>query len=195
MQHKKLLLSVGFASFVYLFAWGYAGATLAYDKERAHTFLTEASKIALNEGLKTEYEYSHGGEIRTKDYFRGIYAAGINSSYTIDASIETIPLNKPGNYPVKYTVHLRDRYGQEDIREYYKLFRVKDTKAPEIKFNADVVDMECASVGQVCYLDDIPFISIRCISDIPNGGNETTFDENLKLASKRCANIINEFCS
>ena len=63
------------------------------------------------------------------------------------------------------------------------------------KFNADVVDMECASVAQVCYLDDIPFISIRCISDIPNGGNETTFDENLKLASKRCANIINEFCS
>lgn len=62
------------------------------------------------------------------------------------------------------------------------------------KFNADVVDMECASVGQVCYLDDIPFISIRCVSDIPNGGNQTTFDENLKLASKRCANIINEFC-
>ena len=62
------------------------------------------------------------------------------------------------------------------------------------KFNADAVDMECASVGQVCYLDDIPFISIRCISDIPNGSNETTFDENLKLASKRCANIINDFC-
>ena len=63
------------------------------------------------------------------------------------------------------------------------------------KFKADVVDMECASVGQVCYLDNIPFISIRCISDIPNGGNQKTFDENLKLASKRCANIINEFCS
>ncbi len=63
------------------------------------------------------------------------------------------------------------------------------------KFNADVVDMECASVGQVCYLDNIPFISIRCISDIPDGKNENTFNENLKLASKRCANIINEFCS
>lgn len=62
------------------------------------------------------------------------------------------------------------------------------------KFNADVVDMECAAVGQVCYLDDIPFISIRCISDIPNGKNQTTFDENLKLASTRCANIINKFC-
>ena len=61
------------------------------------------------------------------------------------------------------------------------------------KFNADVVDMECASVGQVCYLDNIPFISVRCISDIPNGNNQNTYDENLKLASKRCANIISEF--
>ena len=62
------------------------------------------------------------------------------------------------------------------------------------KFNADVVDMECAAVAQVCYLDDIPFISVRCISDIPDGKNENTFDENLKLASKRCAKIEYEFC-
>ncbi len=62
------------------------------------------------------------------------------------------------------------------------------------KFNADVVDMECASVAQVCYLDNIPFASVRCISDIPNGSNDKTFDENLKLASKRCAKILYEFC-
>lgn len=61
------------------------------------------------------------------------------------------------------------------------------------KFNADVVDMECAAIGQVCYLDDIPFIAIRSISDTPNGKNASTFDENLKLASKRCANILKEF--
>ena len=62
------------------------------------------------------------------------------------------------------------------------------------KFNADVVDMECAAVGQVCYLDNIPFISIRCISDVPDGQNEKTFDDNLKLASKRCAKLIYDFC-
>lgn len=62
------------------------------------------------------------------------------------------------------------------------------------KFNADVVDMECAAVGQVCYLDSIPFISIRCISDVPDGQNEKTFDDNLKLASKRCAKLIYDFC-
>ncbi len=60
------------------------------------------------------------------------------------------------------------------------------------KFNADVVDMECAAIAQVCYLDNVPFIVIRSISDTPNGKNATTFDENLKLASKRCANILKE---
>lgn len=61
------------------------------------------------------------------------------------------------------------------------------------KFDADVVDMECAAIGQVCYLDNIPFMAIRAISDTPNGRNASTFDENLKLASKRCANILKEF--
>jgi adenosylhomocysteine nucleosidase len=61
------------------------------------------------------------------------------------------------------------------------------------KFDADVVDMECAAIAQVCYLDNIPFIVIRSISDAPNGKNAKTFDENLKLASKRCANLLKEF--
>lgn len=61
------------------------------------------------------------------------------------------------------------------------------------KFDADVVDMECAAIGQVCYLDNVPFMAIRAISDTPNGKNASTFDENLKLASKRCANILKEF--
>lgn len=61
------------------------------------------------------------------------------------------------------------------------------------KFNADVVDMECGAIAQTCYLDNIPFIVIRSISDTPNGKNAETFDNNIKLASKRCANILKEF--
>lgn len=63
------------------------------------------------------------------------------------------------------------------------------------KFDADVVDMECAAIAQVAYLDNIPFISMRCISDIPNNNNAKTFDENLELASKRCAILLHDFCS
>ncbi|MBO6243169.1 MAG: 5'-methylthioadenosine/adenosylhomocysteine nucleosidase [Clostridia bacterium] len=61
------------------------------------------------------------------------------------------------------------------------------------KFNADVVDMECGAMAQVCYLDKVPFIVVRSISDTPNRKNATIFEENLKLASQRCAEILNEF--
>lgn len=63
------------------------------------------------------------------------------------------------------------------------------------KFNADVVDMECAAIAQVCYLNEKPFIAIRSISDSPNGNNVSVYDNNLKFASKRCANILKEFLS
>lgn len=61
------------------------------------------------------------------------------------------------------------------------------------KFDADCVEMEGAAVAQVCYLDELPFIVIRSISDSPNGKNEIDFDKFVDFASKRCALILKEF--
>ena len=61
------------------------------------------------------------------------------------------------------------------------------------KFNADCVEMEGAAIAQVCYLDKIPFIVIKSISDTPNGNNAIVFDEFVKLASKRCSEILAKF--
>ncbi len=61
------------------------------------------------------------------------------------------------------------------------------------KFRADAIEMEAASIAQVCYLDKIPFIIIRSISDTPNGKNEITFEQYLELASKKCAEILEKF--
>lgn len=58
------------------------------------------------------------------------------------------------------------------------------------KFNADAIEMEGAAIAQVCYLDKIPFIIVRSISDNPNGNNNITFEEYLELASKRCSEIL-----
>ena len=60
------------------------------------------------------------------------------------------------------------------------------------KFKADAVEMEGAAIAQVCYLDKIPFVVIRSISDTPDGNNNITFDKFLVTASKKCANIINQ---
>lgn len=59
-------------------------------------------------------------------------------------------------------------------------------------FKADCVEMEGAAIAQVSYLNNIPFIVIRSISDTPNGNNAITFDKFVELASKRCARILKE---
>ena len=61
------------------------------------------------------------------------------------------------------------------------------------KFNAECVEMEGAAIAQVCYLDKVPFVVLRSISDSPNGNNAMVFEEFVKLASKRCADILKEF--
>ena len=61
------------------------------------------------------------------------------------------------------------------------------------KFEADAIEMEAASIAQVCYLDKIPFIILRSISDNPNGKNKITFEQYLELASKKCAEILEKF--
>lgn len=61
------------------------------------------------------------------------------------------------------------------------------------KFNADAIEMEGAAIAQVCYLDRIPFIVVRSISDTPNGSNNLTFEKYLEMASKRCSDIIKKF--
>lgn len=58
------------------------------------------------------------------------------------------------------------------------------------KFNALAVDMETASIAHVCYVNKVPFITIRTITDnILNDGIEN-FEKNCKFASKICYNIV-----
>ena len=59
------------------------------------------------------------------------------------------------------------------------------------KFNALCVEMEGASIAQVCYLSHIPFLVIRSISDSPTGGDNTlTYEEFLKLSSCKVASYL-----
>ena len=58
------------------------------------------------------------------------------------------------------------------------------------KFDALCVEMEGASIAQVCYLCKIPFIVLRSISDTPNGNNEIDFDTFLKNSSDVIADLL-----
>ncbi len=60
------------------------------------------------------------------------------------------------------------------------------------EFGAECVEMEGASIAQVCYLDKIPFLVIRGISDTPNGNNHIDFVTYLESVSKKVAEILNK---
>lgn len=60
------------------------------------------------------------------------------------------------------------------------------------KFNALCVEMEGASIAQVCYLSHIPFVIIRSISDVPNNDNVITYEEFLEISSVRVAKFMNQ---
>lgn len=58
------------------------------------------------------------------------------------------------------------------------------------EFSADCVEMEGASIAQVCTLCKIPFIVIRSISDKPNGHNAGDFKKYVISSSKKFQKII-----
>ena len=58
------------------------------------------------------------------------------------------------------------------------------------KFNALCVEMEGASIAQVCFLSHIPFLVLRSISDIPNNNNVITYEEFLESSSKKVADVL-----
>ena len=52
------------------------------------------------------------------------------------------------------------------------------------KFNPLSVDMETGSIAHVCYVNKIPFIAIRTVTDTAEYSGTATFEENLRDSSK-----------
>ena len=61
------------------------------------------------------------------------------------------------------------------------------------EFEAVAVEMEGASIAHVCYLNEIPFLVIRSISDNANNGAGMDFEEFKVSASEITWNLINTF--
>ncbi|MBR1554397.1 MAG: 5'-methylthioadenosine/S-adenosylhomocysteine nucleosidase, partial [Oscillospiraceae bacterium] len=62
------------------------------------------------------------------------------------------------------------------------------------KYNPYAVDMETASIGQTAWRNQIPFVSVRCISDLADDDGAMSFDEFEILAAKRVAEIVMAMC-
>ncbi|WP_291651216.1 5'-methylthioadenosine/adenosylhomocysteine nucleosidase [Clostridium sp.] len=68
--------------------------------------------------------------------------------------------------------------------------------ADRIKENfgqVSAVEMEGASMAQVAYLNNIPFVILRSISDKADGGADLSYEEFLPIAAKNASNLVEEF--
>lgn len=62
-------------------------------------------------------------------------------------------------------------------------------------FNAYACEMEGASIGQVCYLNSVPFVVIRSISDNAINGSHVDYEKFSPLAIKNSVAILKDMLS
>ncbi len=84
-----------------------------------------------------------------------------------------------------HTLHLGrvctgDTFLQDEVRRN----EIRD------ELNGDCVEMEGAAVGQVCTLNDVPFLLVRAISDRADGSSDVDFQKFLEEAAQSSARIV-----
>ena len=60
------------------------------------------------------------------------------------------------------------------------------------EFNVECVEMEGAAIAHVCFLDKIPFVIIRGISDTPNGNNKIDYYSYCEKAAEYAVAFLKE---
>lgn len=74
--------------------------------------------------------------------------------------------------------------GDEFIQDEMRRAEIRE------ELDGDCVEMEGAAVGQVCTLNEVPFLLVRAISDRANGSSDVDFQEFLAVAAESSAQII-----
>ena len=59
-------------------------------------------------------------------------------------------------------------------------------------FKADVVDMESSAIAQVCYQNGVPFLIIRCVSDLADEQAESDYKRFLEKVAHKSALLVIE---
>lgn len=69
---------------------------------------------------------------------------------------------------------------------------IEDERRAEInqKYTPLSVDMETAGIAHVCYVNGVPFLSVRTVTDTAEYKGVENFERNCKFASERSAEIV-----
>ncbi|WP_169777458.1 5'-methylthioadenosine/adenosylhomocysteine nucleosidase [Campylobacter mucosalis] len=165
-------------------------ATLLIEKFGAKTLLFSGVAGALNENLKIgELIYAtslaqHDLDITAFGHPYG-YVPGVEIFAKTDEGLNALALKIAQKRGLKLTGGIIAT-GDQFVCSSEKKSWIKAT------FKADAVEMEGASVAQVCSQLNVPFFVLRAISDEANGSAEFDFDEFLHSSAKISADFVLE---
>ena len=60
-------------------------------------------------------------------------------------------------------------------------------------FHAIACEMEGAAIGQVCYVNEVPFCILRAISDSADGSSHMDYPTFVKMAAEQSVNLLRRF--
>lgn len=92
-------------------------------------------------------------------------------------------------------------FEQSDSAKNYKLIQgrvasgdqfissAEQKKRIELICTPACVEMEGAAIAHACFLNDVPFVILRCISDNADDSYESTYSFNEKIAAEECAAV------
>ena len=143
--------------------------------------LLEIGDIVIGEKL-VQHDFDTTAFGDEKGYITGVGKYFTSDEKLIKACSEIIENSKINTKSIFGIIATGDMFcTKNEIKEYIRN-----------EFNADCVEMEGASIAQVCTLNKIPFLVIRSISDKLNGNNQIDYNEFAKLASERVASFVLE---
>lgn len=61
--------------------------------------------------------------------------------------------------------------------------------------NPSCVEMEGAAIAHACYLNKVPYLVLRCMSDCADDGDESTYKFNDKIAAEMSAKLVQNLIS
>ena len=125
-----------------------------------------------------------GYHIGLNPYFKDIYFYA--DEYLIDLAKKSIDnINKGYKNKMKY-IEGTIATGDQFISSHEQKSKILEN------FNVDCVEMEGAGVAQVCFLNKVPFIIIRSMSDKADDTSKMDYREFVSMASNNSSKIVLE---
>ena len=148
-----------------------------------------SDKIQIGDIVIGENVIQHDFDISAFENRRKGEIPGINS-YKIPCNKNLIEKADLSSKKANISSHIGNILtGDQFINSKEKLENLKST------FSGLACEMEGASIGQVCYINKIPFIVIRSISDNSGNSSQNDFKINLEKSCQNVCDFLSKFIS